>query len=180
MDELVYSKTSEIKTEGNFICDVKFKPVASMIGTALIGIGLIVLCTYLKVWAFVVFGGILLVMCALMLIFIKDFKTMSIYDKGMLVYQFKNEEEASWISYDSVREWTLKVAGNGSENLCFILTDGRMANVETFNNQRAFKELFKIMPERETKEIARRADQESRIGLKEWIGQIAKKFKKNK
>ena len=142
-----YVNKSELDINEKLIVDVKFKPMSTLIFGGVLGI---VCCATLNPLA-IVLGGVILLYSIFVYMNVKDYITLSIYETFVLVYAYQSEDLVRVIKYEDVVEWGCKTDEGKSNAMMFRLNTGEVIYKDTFQANKAFSALNKIMPERETR-----------------------------
>lgn len=142
-----YVNKSELDINEKLIVDVKFKPMSTLIFGGVLG-G--VCCATLNPLA-IVLGGVILLYSIFVYMNVKDYITLSIYETFVLVYAYQSEDLVRVIKYEDVVEWGCKTDEGKSNAMMFRLNTGEVIYKDTFQANKAFSALNKIMPERETR-----------------------------
>ncbi len=142
-----YVNKSELEINEKLIVDVKFKPMSTLIFGAILGV---LCCVTLNPLA-IVLGGVILLYCIFVYMNVKDYITLSIYETFVLVYAYQSTEQVRVIKYEDVVEWGCKTDEGKSNAMMFRLNTGEVVYKDTFQANKAFSALNKIMPERETR-----------------------------
>ena len=149
MDNEELQNISEIKPAGQPLRTITYKPyTACYIGTAA-GIGML----FLRNWIFIVLGLFFIALALFVLLKIKDRKVLDIYQDGVLIYGLEDSSRGMYLRYGEVAEWSTKSAQGGSECVYFVLEDGRQIYKDTFQALTAYRQLIKLIPEKETEHI---------------------------
>ncbi|MGN1398476.1 MAG: hypothetical protein ACI4WG_00540 [Erysipelotrichaceae bacterium] len=146
---LTAQRIDEVNEEGTHLTTVMFKNDPAIYVVVVIAIALIVT---LNAWG--IFFGLFFLAVSLFVIFkIKDYKCFEIYDDAVLIYSDKNDDQVIRIAYDDVKEWTVNNRQQGSNAIVFILNDDKCVTKETFQINKAYKYLTKVMPYKESRVI---------------------------
>lgn len=146
-----FVELSSLELTGNHICDINYKPMSTLIIGLICGV---ILIATLNVYA-IILGIFVLVYTAFVTKTVKDYRTLSIYDTYVLISDLDNENKVRKINYDDVVEWTCKNNDGKANCVMFKLNDGEVIYKDTFQFNKAFNELNKLMPEKETMAIKR-------------------------
>ena len=173
MEELRYQKLEEIKVDSKLIASVAFKPIKSPI---IIGIVGIVALFINNIWLKVL--GIFFVAIALFVfLYVGDKKTIDIYETGSVIYNTKNSELAYWLDFENVEEWDI-THESGHDTVVFTLLDKNRAVVETFQTNKIYSALEKIIPEKNHIAIMAKKNKEMNISPVDAIRNLMAKKKK--
>ena len=142
-----YVNKNELEINEKLIIDVKFKPMNTLIFGAVLGV---LCCVTLNTYA-IILGGVILAYSLFVYMNVKDYITLSIYETFVLVYAYESEDQVRVIKYDDVVEWGCKTDEGKSNAMMFRLNTGEVVYKDTFQANKAFSALNKIMPERESR-----------------------------
>ena len=141
-----YVELNSLELTGKHICDVNYKPTSTLIIGFIFALAML-LTRHL-------YGVILAVFVFAYTVFVsktvKDYRTLSIYDTYVLVSEIDNSSKVRKICYEDVEEWTCKNNEGKANCVMFKLKDGEVIYKDTFQFNKAFNELNKLMPEKET------------------------------
>ena len=172
MEELRYQKLEEIKVDSKLIASVAFKPIKSPI---IIGIAGIAALFINNIWLRVL--GIFFVAIALFVfLYVGDKKTIDIYETGSVIYNTKNSELAYWLDFENVEEWDI-THESGHDTVVFSLLDKNRAVVETFQTNKIYSALEKIIPEKNHIAIMAKKNKEMNISPVDAIRNLMAKKK---
>ncbi|MBO4218266.1 MAG: hypothetical protein J5694_06265 [Erysipelotrichaceae bacterium] len=149
MNNLEYFDISEIKPADQPLKAITYKPYVPCYICVAAGVGMLLL----RHWAFLVLGLIFIGLSLFVLFKIKDHKVLDIYSDGVLIYSLNEESKGIYVRYDDLAEWTTKSAQGGSECVYFLLADGTQIYKDTFQALTAYRQLIKLMPEKESEHI---------------------------
>ncbi len=148
--KIEFVKREEINPEGKLIKKIGFKSKMSEILFLVVGLAL---CATLNIYA-ILLGLFLIAISFFVFKFVKDYKTMDIYEKGIIIYATEDDSMATYISYDDLQEWTGKYSEYGSpEAIMFKLKTGETIYKNSFLANSAFLHLNKLIGEKESKRI---------------------------
>ena len=91
--------------------------------------------------------------CLFVIFKIKDYKCFEIYQDAILIYSDKKDDTVIKINYHDIKEWTVNNKQQGSNGIILILNDGRTIAKETFQINKAYNHLSKVMEEKESRVI---------------------------
>lgn len=143
MEELKYQKVEEIKVDSKLIKSVNFKPKTAPIVCFIVGAAVLFINNILAR----ILGVFFVVMALLVLYLVKDKKTIDIYEKGCVIYNNKNQDLAYYLDYENVTEWDVS-HDNGHDTIVFKLVDENKALVDTFESNKAYDALQKVIPDK--------------------------------
>ncbi len=165
MEKKEFVSLDKVKTKGNLVKIVLFKPRLAVVICLAVGVALGIFVPYLlgKIL------GLFFAMMALAVLFlIPEHKVLDIYDEGMIVYNSKNSEQAFWLDYEDVASWKIEHT-DGHDFLEFVLADGSKTGVDTFQVDSAYKVLDKYMHDKEYHVIQAKKNKEKPLVLPEWV-----------
>ena len=139
----------EIRPAGKPLKAITYKPYIACYVAITAGIGML----FLKHWAFIVLGVFFVGIALFVLLKIKDRNVIDIYQEGVLIYGLEDNTKGMYVRYDDIVEWSAKSSQGGSECVYFVLTDGRHIYKDTFQAIIAYRQLNKLMPEKESEHI---------------------------
>ena len=145
---LKYLPIEKIKTEGNFAKAICFKPEAAPIVCGVVG----VLLLFINNTIARLLGVFFFAMAALVLFFVKDFKIMDIFSKGILLYGDKEAKTACFISYDDIDTWEVEHV-QGHDTIQINLKNGEMIIKDSFQADKAMRAIFAFAKEKEIRYI---------------------------
>lgn len=174
MEELRYQRLEEIKVDSPLVASVAFKPIKSPI---IIGIAGIAALFINNMWLRIL-GAFFIAIAAFVLLYVKDKKTIDIYETGSIIYNAKNSELAYWLDFNNVEEWDV-THESGHDTVVFTLLDKNRAIVETFQTNKIYAALEKAIPEKNHIAIMAKKNKEMNISPVDAIRNLVAK-KKNK
>jgi hypothetical protein len=142
---LKYENIDKIEIKDTFIKKIGYKPYSAHIICLLATIALIA--TLNK--GAIIFGVLLLTLNMTSFIFVKDHPTLSIFDKGVLVYDPNDPNKACYITYDDIASWTSKKDKNQMPSIYFKLTNNTEIYISTSQSNKAFHLLNKYIEDKE-------------------------------
>ncbi|MBR0385515.1 MAG: hypothetical protein IJI05_03105 [Erysipelotrichaceae bacterium] len=159
-----------IEENGTFITTILYKPVKAVIIIAIAAVLLIALIR--NIWA-VLLGGFALALAAIVHFKMEDYKVVDVYDDALIIYADETGEKAARIPYEDIQEWSAVSENAASSAIMFKLTNGRVFYKNTFRTADAHKVLFKIMPEKESRQIQMQKNRETKLvfrnPFKKWF-----------
>lgn len=144
-----YIPENEITGCGNCIKNIMFKPKSAPIICGVFALLLLLIRSWISI-ALAIFTIAMVLYVALK---VDDYKTISIYDNCIVLYDTKQPELARKIDYADVVEWTVKASEGASDALMLKLSSGEILYKDTFQVSLVYKELNKLMPEKESRAI---------------------------
>ncbi|MBR4462708.1 MAG: hypothetical protein IKS51_09030 [Erysipelotrichaceae bacterium] len=170
-DKHAYLSIEEVKTEGQFLKAICFKPKAAPIIMIIVGILMFIP----RILLLAVLGLFFIVMSVLVLFLVKDFKVMDIFDKGVLFYGDKEAKLACFIPFDDIRMWTVK-RDSGHDTAEFTLQDGSMIIKDSFEVDKAYRTLYGLIKEKEEKYMKAQKARENQLSIPDALENIRNRF----
>ncbi len=161
-----YVELSSLELTGKHICDINYKPTSTLIGAFVFVALMVVLTVFTKSIYGVILGVFVLVYAIFVTKTVKDYRTLSIYDTYVLVSKLDSPNEVKKINYEDVEEWTCKNNEGKANCVMFKLKDGEVIYKDTFQFNKAFNELNKLMPEKETMAIKKERQRQVQMKFK--------------
>ena len=171
MEELKYINIEEVKTEGNFIKAINFKPKMPIFIVGAIGIALL----FVNHLVARILGAFCILISFFVFKEIEDYKVLDIFDKGIMVYGDKQAKFACFIPFDLIKEWNIN-RDNGHDTLEIKLEDGRVVYKDSFEISKAYRTLYNLLKEKEKNYI--KAQNSKMLSIPETFENIKKKYKK--
>lgn len=144
-----YVEKKSLELTGKHISDIHYKPKTTLmvayVFAALMLITMNIYCIILSVFV--------LIYALFVTKTVEDYLTLSIYDTYVLVSELDNPEKVRKINYEDIEEWTCKNNEGKANCIMFKLIDGEVIYKDTFQFNKAFNELNKLIPEKETMAI---------------------------
>ena len=140
---------NEIRPEGTPLKSITYKPYFPCYVAIAAGVGFILI----RQWAFIILGIIFIGLAAFVLFRVKDRKVIDIYQQGVLIYGMDDDSKGIYLNYDQISEWGAKSSQNGSECVFFVVEEGQRIYKDTFQAMAAYRELNKLIPEKESEHI---------------------------
>ena len=156
--ELRYQKLDELKPEGKMIASAAFKPILAPIIIGVMGIALLFVPIFLIRVLGVFFAG----MAAFVLIYVKDKKTIDVYEKGCIIFNSKDQTLAYYLSFEDIEEWDV-LHESGHDTIEFTLLDKNKAIVDTFQSNKIYNALQKAVPEKSHIAVLERKNKELNV-----------------
>ena len=149
--KIEFVELEQLQPEGKLIKKFGFKSRTSEIIFFVLGL---VLCFTLNILA-AILGLFLIAISFFVFKYVKDYKTLDIYEKGIIIYASEDDSKAIYIPYDDLQEWTGKYSEYGSsEAIMFKLKNGETIYKNTFLANKVFAILNRIIGSKESKTIA--------------------------
>lgn len=140
---------SEIENNGSLIKEIFYKPQTATIICCIVAVLFI---ATMKTYAIIL--GVFILAIAVFVIFkIKDYKTLGIYDTYVIVYSTEDPNYGRRVEMDEITEWCCKNSQGMSDAVMLRLNTGEVIYKDTFQTNKAFKALDKIIPSKETQAI---------------------------
>lgn len=157
-----YVELSSIELNGNHICDINYKPMSTLI----IGLVFAVLMLLTRNVYAIILAAFVLVYTVFVYKTVNDYRTLSIYDKYVLISEMDNPNKVRKINYEDVEEWTCKNNDGKANCVMFKLKDGEVIYKDTFQFNKAYNELYKLMPKKESMAIKRERQRQVQMKFK--------------
>lgn len=158
MEELKYQRLEEIKPEGTLIKSVAFKPLKSVAIILIVGIAILFVP---NLWIRIL-GFFFIAIALFVFMYVKDKKTIDIYEKGCIVFNPTNSELAYYLDFENVEEWDIHHE-SGHDTVEFTLLDKNRAIVDTFQTNKIFDALEKAIPDKNHIRIMAKKNKEMNI-----------------
>lgn len=170
MEELKYRNLNEIEVDSKLVASIAFKPTKSAIIVGLAGIACMVVN---NLWVRVL--GVFFIGMALFVYFmVKDKKTIDIYEKGCVIYKNNDNTLAYYLDFNDVEEWDI-AHESGHDTVEFTLLDKNRAVVDTFQTNKIYEALEKIIPEKNHIAIMAKKNKEMNISPIDAIKNLVNK-----
>lgn len=166
-----YVLKSSLELDGKHICDITYKPKTTLVISLVCGLLFI---ATLNIYC-VILGAFMLLYVVFVAKTVKDYPIISLYDTYMLIYELESYDMVRRINYVDIEEWTCKDTKGQNNCVRFKLIDGENIYKDTFQTSKAYSELNKLIPEKESLAIkhARQKDIKMKFKFK-----LPFKFKK--
>lgn len=122
--------------------EITIKPYTAIVICTIVSVPML----FSKMWILGVFILALVVISAWK---IPNEKRVAFYDEFLVIFPPERKDVCQKIEYDEVVEWRCNQGKAGADIFMLRLTDNRYVNVECFNVLKIYKQMDKIMPERE-------------------------------
>lgn len=175
MKTLRYKKVEKIKLDSNLVASGAFKPTKSSI--IIIVVGAVLMFLSKNIW-FKGLGAFFIAIAAFVLLFVKDKKTIDIYENGVLIYNPKDNNLAYYLKYKDIEEWDIS-HDSGHDTVEFTLKDKNRAVVDTFQTNKVYSALDKIVPEKNHLAVQKMRNKEMNISPIDALKNLVAK-KRNK
>lgn len=139
----------EILDCGTLVKEVFYKPKSAPYICAIFSLLLVITLN----WVAIILGVFVFAFVLFVSFKIEDYKTMNIYDRCIVIYDTHDLNKARKVNYEDVEEWTVKSSEGISDALMLKLKNGDVVYKDTFQTGIAYKELNKIMPEKESRAV---------------------------
>lgn len=138
----------DMQENGKFLGHISYKPNNAVIGVMIIGCA----CTFIFRNMFgILFGGFLLILSVIVFFCVKDHKVMDVYDDALVLYDHRDETRVLRLPLEEIQEWN--VNRNNSYLIALTLKGGEQLGAQTFNVNRVYNLLKKVLPGKSTEEI---------------------------
>lgn len=143
-----FENIADMQENGKFLGHISYKPNNAVIGVMIIGC----VCTFIfrNMFGFL-FGGFLLILSAIVFFCVKDHKVMDVYDDALVLYDHRDESRVLRLPLEEIQEWN--VNRNNSYLIALTLKGGEQLGAQTFNVNRVYNLLRKVLPAKSTEEI---------------------------
>lgn len=176
--EIRYQPLQNVKKEGQIDRIILFKPVLAPFVILIVGIGLIALSFKVEnKITLIILGSFFILMALVVIFFVKDKKVCDIYSKGVLLYNPNDSNYAWFLKYDDVKEWEVSHP-EGHDFVVFTLKDLNKIGFDTFQANKAYKTLYKYIPEKEAKTIKAEKARKKPLQFNNWLKDRINSFKK--
>lgn len=142
-EELRYQNINEIKVDSLLVSSVSFKPTLAPIVVGIVGIAMM----FVNVLGIRILGVFFIAMALFVLFFVKDKKTIDVYEKGCVIYHSNNKELAYYLDFSNVEEWDI-LHESGHDTVEFTLLNKNRAVVDTFQSNKVYSALDKAIPDK--------------------------------
>ena len=170
-----YRPVEELTVEGQFRKAVCFKPKRAPFFCIILG-ALFLIPNNLIVR---ILGIFFIAMGLFVLLEVKDYKVMDLFDTGVMVYGDRDNKTAFFLPYEDVKEWEV-THENGHDTIEFLLEDGRSIIKDSFEADNAYKELYVLIKEKERRYIQAEKDREKPLSIPDAMANIRKSFSRKK
>ncbi|MBQ6560483.1 MAG: hypothetical protein IJL85_06610 [Erysipelotrichaceae bacterium] len=170
-NKYVYLPVEEVKTQGNFIKAICFKPKTAPIVMIVVGLLMFVP----RILLLALLGLFFIVMSALVLFYVKDFKVLDIFDQGVMIYGDKEAKLACFIPFEDIRMWTVK-RDNGHDTAEFTLQDGSKIIKDSFEVDKAYRTLYGLIKEKEEKYMKAQEARKNQLSIPDALENIRNRF----
>ena len=168
-----YIPVEECRSEGNFVRAVCFKPKKAPVVCMILGILLMIPDNMIVR----LLGVFFILMALAVLRFVKDFKVMDIFDKGIMFYGDREAKTALYVPFEEVESWIVN-HDNGHDTVEVRLKDGTRIIKDTFEADRAYKALYTLIREKDEKYIKALKDREKPLSIPDAMRNIRNSFMK--
>ena len=160
MDEynLNIKPENEIEREGNLLAQIGFKSNTALIASVIFGL---LLCATM-IWGLIIAGVVVLALAVFVQMKVKDYKVMDIYDTNLIIYDL-DDNNAFRLELSKVKEWTCKHGGAGADAIMLTLDNGEVIYKDTFLLGKAYRNLNKVMPEKESQALKDEENKKSKL-----------------
>ena len=166
-----YMPVAEVKPQGRFVKEIGFKPKMAPIIITAIGIVLLIPNSlYSRL-----LGFLMIALALLVLLKVKDFKVMDIFDKGIMFYGDRDAKYASFLPFEDIAMWKMDREA-GHDSIYFELNNGMKIIKDTFEADRVYKTLYPLIKEKEYNYIKMEKAKETQLSIPEAFENIRKKY----
>ena len=174
MEELKYKKVEEVIPNSKLVLSGAFKPFASTAIIIVVGLALLIFAP--TIW-FKGLGAFFIAIAAFVLFFVKDKKTIDIYETGCVIYHTKDQNLAYFLDFNDVEEWDV-IHESGHDTIEFTLQDKNRAVVDTFQTNKIYNALDKVIPEKQHLVVLKKRNKELNVSPVDAIKNLMAKKKK--
>ena len=140
-----YMNIDKIEIKDTFVKKIGYKPYTAHIICLITTILLIATLNKMLI----IFGVLLFTLNMATFMFVKDRPTISIFDKGLLIYDPNDINKACYINYDDIASWTSTKDKNQFPSIYLKLTNNNEIYINTSQNNKAFYCLNKYIGNKE-------------------------------
>lgn len=148
-NEEQYVPADTIENRGNLIAEINFKPKSAPIICIIAGVVFIITLHPLAVGL----GIFIIAMTIFVGVKVKDYRTMGIYDRCLILYSTEDPSLARRIEYDDIEEWTCKSGKNSTDALYIKMKSGEIVYKNTFQISAVYRSLNKVIAKKESREV---------------------------
>ena len=167
----VYLPIEEVETKGTFLKAICFKPKMAPIVMIIVGIMMFIP----RIFLLALLGMFFIVMSALVLFLVKDYKVLDIFDQGVLIYGDKEAKLACFIPFEDIKMWTVK-RDNGHDTAEFTLQDDSVIIKDSFEVDKAYRTLYGLIKEKEEKYMKAQKAREDQLSIPAAMENIRNRF----
>lgn len=128
---------------------ITIKPYTAIVVCTIVSIPMIIS----KLW---VLGIFILALALLCLWKIPNEKRVAFYDEFLIIYPPNRKDVCQKIDYDEVLEWRVAQGKAGADSFMLRLTGDRYVATDCFNTTKIYKEMDKVLPEKEANYIRKK------------------------
>lgn len=173
MEELVYKNIEEIKVDSKLEVSASFKPtMRPIIVVGVVGVALMFINNFLVR----ILGLVFIVFPILVFTLVKDKKTIDVYETGCVIYNPADNKLAYYLDFNNVEEWDVNHE-SGHDTIIFTLLDKNRAVVDTFQTNKIYAALDKIIPEKNHIKVLERKNKELNVSPVDAIKNLLNKKK---
>lgn len=169
--ELKYLPIEEVKTQGNFVKAINFKPKMPIIIVGAIGIALL----FVNHFTARILGAFCILLSFIVFKEIEDYKVLDIFDSGILFYGDKQAKLGCFIPFTMIKQWSIN-RDNGHDTLEVQLEDDKVIYKDSFEISKAYKTLYNLLKEKEKNYI--KAKNSKTLSIPEAFENIKKSLRK--
>jgi len=168
-----FNNLSDINLEGSLVQKITYKTQYMPYITIIFSICLLFLN---KTYGYII-SGIMFVFSLLVIFLVKDFPVMNIYSKGVLIFNPKDNKQATFKEFEEIKEWTITKSKSGCDCILFKFNDESEYFVETFQTSKASSILNKYIKHKESKEIRMANDKKGNVSFGQAFRNIGNSLK---
>lgn len=166
---------NELNITGNLVKNIFFKNNTSAYVIMICGILLFLL---RSIWGYLL-GAFAIGIALFVLLKVKDYKVMDIYDDSIVLYADEEAAKAAKIPYDDIIEWTIQNNASGVDAVMLKLKSGEVIYKNTFQVGKCYDALMKFISAKESRVIQMEKNRQKnfnfRENVKKWFNKLTKK-----
>ena len=170
-----YVPVEEITVEAPFRKAIGFKPKRAPLFCMILGV-LLLIPNNLIVR---LLGLFFIAMGLLVLLKVKDYKVMDLFDTGVMVYGDRGKRTACFLPFEDLKEWEVSHE-SGHDTIEFVMNDGRIVVKDSFEADSAYRVLYQLAREKERRYLQAQKDREKPLSIPDALANIRKSFTKKK
>ena len=155
-----YKEITEVKADGQFLKAICFKPKKAPVICGIAGL-LMLAVPNLPVR---ILGVFFIAMSFAVLKYVRDFKVMDIFDKGVMIYGDEDARTACFIPFEDIKMWTVKHQ-DGHDMTGITLQDGSTIVMHSFEADKAYRTLNRLLKEKEERHLQKLEDRKRELSL---------------
>ncbi|MBO4919114.1 MAG: hypothetical protein J5365_03050 [Erysipelotrichaceae bacterium] len=170
-ETLEYLPVEQVKAQGRFIKAIGFKPKTAPLIVIAMGIALLIPNSlYSRL-----LGILMIALAALVLLKVKDYKVMDIFDQGIMFYGDVDAKYAYFLPFDDIVMWKMEREA-GHDSIVFDLGSGMKIIKDTFEANKVYKTLYPLIREKEHNYIKMEKARQNQLSIPEAFDNIKKKY----